>query len=80
MTMAIRATPTRSTIPLSVPDFRGNEWKYVKECLDTGWVSAAGPFGTRFERDIAAYVGSAHAVAVASGTVGLHIALKVVGA
>ena len=35
-------------IPLCVPSIRGNEWKYVKECLDTGWVSSAGPFVEAF--------------------------------
>lgn len=66
-------------IPLSVPELRGNEWKYVKECLDTGWVSSAGPFVDRFERDLAAYVGAKHAVAVINGTAALHLALLIVG-
>ena len=39
-------------ISLSVPEFLGNEWKYVKECLDMGWVSSAGPFVDRFEQDV----------------------------
>lgn len=66
-------------IPLSVPQLGGNEWAYLKECLDTGWVSSVGPFVDRFERGIADYVGAAHAVAVASGTAGLQIALHVAG-
>ncbi len=70
---------TISPIPLSVPELTGNEWTYVKECLDTGWVSSVGPFVDRFEREIAAYAGSAHAVAVVNGTAALHIALRVVG-
>ncbi len=68
-----------SVIPLSVPEIQGNEWKYVKECLDTGWVSSAGPFVSRFERELAAYAGAAEAVAVVSGTAGLHVALRAVG-
>ena len=36
-------------IHLSEPDFIGNEWKYVKECLDTGWVSSVGNFVNIFE-------------------------------
>ncbi|HYR89094.1 MAG TPA: LegC family aminotransferase [Terriglobia bacterium] len=66
-------------IPLSAPEIAGNEWKYVKECLDTGWVSSAGPFVTRFETEVSAYVGSTNAIAVANGTVGLHAALRAVG-
>lgn len=66
-------------IPLAVPVIRGNEWKYVRECLDTGWVSSAGPFVERFEREVATYVGAQHAVATASGTAALHIALRIVG-
>jgi len=64
---------------LAVPEIRGNEWKYVKECLDTAWVSSVGPFVKRFEKEIAEYAGIRYAVATVSGTAGLHIALKVVG-
>lgn len=66
-------------IPLSVPEIRGNEWKYIKECLDTNWVSSAGPFVDRFERVVAEYVGAKYAVATVNGTAALHIALLVAG-
>jgi len=66
-------------VPLSVPNISGNEWTYVRECLETGWVSSAGPYVDRFERDVADAVGVRHAVAAASGTAGLHIALLVSG-
>jgi perosamine synthetase len=66
-------------IPLSVPEIRGNEWKYVKECLDTGWVSSVGDYVNRFERMIAETVGTHSAVATSSGTSALHIALLVSG-
>ena len=69
----------RQPIPLSVPELSGNEWKYLKACLDTGWVSSAGPFVDRFERAVAAYVGAAYGVAVVNGTAGLHTALQVIG-
>ena len=39
----------RKTIPLCAPEIRGNEWEYIKKCLDTNWVSSAGPFVERFE-------------------------------
>jgi perosamine synthetase len=66
-------------IPLSEPEISGNEWKYVKECLDTGWVSSAGFFAQRFEAEFAKYVGTPHAIAVANGTAGLHVALRIAG-
>lgn len=66
-------------IPLCVPEIRGNEWAYIKECLDTNFVSSVGPFVDRFERDLAAYTGAKHAIATASGTAALHIALLVAG-
>jgi perosamine synthetase len=66
-------------IPLSVPSFKGNEWNYVKECLDTEWVSSAGKYVDKFESDFASYVGSSHAVACVNGTAALQVALKLVG-
>src|SRR5438128_10888927 len=69
------ASTSDNMISLSVPEISGNEWKYLKECLDTNWVSSAGPFVDRFEREVAAYVGARHAIAVASGTAALHAGL-----
>jgi perosamine synthetase len=66
-------------IPLSVPEIRGNEWKYMKECLDTNWVSSVGSFVNRFELAVAEYLGIKHAVATVNGTAALHIALLVAG-
>jgi perosamine synthetase len=66
-------------IPLCVPLLAGNEWKYIKECLDTNWVSSAGPFVDRFERMVASGIGSRDAVACANGTAALHLALLVAG-
>jgi perosamine synthetase len=71
--------PTETFVPLCVPEIRGNEWKYVKECLDTGWVSSVGSYVERFERMIADTVGVNHAVATASGTAALHVALRIAG-
>lgn len=67
------------TIPLSVPTIKNNEWKYVKECLDTGWVSSVGPFVDRFEQNICALTGAGYAVACINGTAALHTALQIVG-
>jgi perosamine synthetase len=66
-------------ITLSEPEIRGNEWNYIKECLDKGWVSSAGDFVIRFEREFAAYVGARQAAATVNGTAALHIALLVAG-
>jgi perosamine synthetase len=66
-------------IPLCVPEIRGNEWSYIKECLDTNFVSSVGPFVDRFERELATRVGARHAVATSSGTAALHVALLVAG-
>ena len=66
-------------IPLCVPEIGGNEWAYLKECLDTNFVSSVGPFVDRFERDVAACVGAKHAVACVNGTAALHISLLVAG-
>ena len=62
-------------IPLSVPSLKGNEWKYVKECLDTEWVSSAGKYVDKFEQDMASYLGAKHAIACMNGTSALHISL-----
>src|ERR1700677_5335250 len=66
-------------IPLAVPEVRGNEWRYVKECLDTAWVSSVGPYVDRFEQMLAQQVGTKHAVATVNGTAALHVALLVAG-
>ena len=67
------------TYPLHEPEFSGNEWKYVKECIDSRMVSSVGSYVDRFERMLEEYTGAKHAVAVVNGTAGLHIALKLAG-
>jgi len=64
---------------LSGPNISGNEWKYVKDCLDTGWVSSVGSYVNRFEELMAEYTGCKYAVATSSGTTALHIALLLAG-
>lgn len=66
-------------IPLCVPSIEGNEWKYLKECLDTNFVSSVGPFVDRFEKLVADYAGVKNAVATVNGTAALHTALLVAG-
>ena len=66
-------------LPLSAPALGGNAWKYVKECLDTGWVSSVGRFVSEFERSLERLTGSPHAVACVNGTAALHTALNLLG-
>ncbi len=66
-------------VQLHAPSFEGNEWKYVKECLDTGWVSSVGKYVDQFEKNLADYIGSKFCVAAVNGTAALHIALMIAG-
>ncbi len=66
-------------IPLAVPNLCGNEANYLQECIDTNFVSTVGEFVGRFEESVAVAAGSKGAVALASGTCGLHLALRAVG-
>lgn len=66
-------------IPLSVPVIEGNEWRYVKECLDAGWVSYLGWYVEKFEERVAKYVGTQYSVATVNGTSALHIGLIACG-
>ena len=66
---------SHTTYALHEPYFRGNEWKYTKECLDTGWVSSVGKFVDRFENELSDYTSVRNAVAVVNGTSALHLAL-----
>lgn len=78
---AVRAVVQNAgkNIALHEPEFRGNEWAYVRECLDTGWVSSAGKFVDRFEAMLTDFTGAAHAVATVNGTAALHVCLQLVG-
>jgi perosamine synthetase len=78
-TLAPGAPPATGMVPLIVPEIRGSEWDYVKECLDTGWVSSVGSYVDRFEQAVALHVGAKHAVATVNGTAALHTALLVAG-
>lgn len=79
VTDRIRLVVGAGAAALHEPNFVGNEWAYVKECIDTGWVSSVGGYVDRFEHDLAEYIGARHAVVVSNGTSGLHMALQLVG-
>jgi perosamine synthetase len=73
---AIRAVVGEGPAVLHEPRFAGNEWQYLRECLDSTFVSSVGQFVPRFEAQLAAYTGARYAVAVNNGTAALHIALR----
>ena len=62
-------------VPLSIPNFNGNEKKYVDDALEQGWVSTGGAYITRLEQQLAEFLKVDRAAACQSGTSGLHLAL-----
>lgn len=76
---AIRTVVGTGPVALHEPHFGGNEWIYLKECLDSTFVSSVGAFVDRFENELADYTGARYAVAVVNGTAALHIALSLAG-
>ena len=76
---AIRDVVGAGPAALHEPQFAGNEWRYLKECLDSTYVSSAGKFVERFEAALVEMTGVRHAVAVVNGTAALHVALQLAG-
>ena len=72
---AIASVVGDSPVGLHEPSFEGNEWRYLKECLDSTFVSSVGKFVDRFESDLTDFTGAKYAVAVVNGTSALHVAL-----
>jgi perosamine synthetase len=79
MTAGSPLPPPARRIPLAVPDIGPAEARYLQECVDSGFVSSVGPLVDRFERLTAEAAGAGEAVAVSSGTAGLHVALTALG-
>jgi len=69
----------KNPVALHEPCFSGNEWAYVKDCLDTGWVSSVGKYVDQFEDMLEDFTGVKRAIAVVNGTAALHLCLKLVG-
>ncbi|NFO91068.1 LegC family aminotransferase [Clostridium botulinum] len=69
----------KKIIPLSVPNLKGNEKKYVLDAIDEEWVSTGGKYINKFEEEIAKYLNVNGAVACQSGTAGLHLSLILSG-
>lgn len=62
-------------IPLSIPNFEGNERKYVDDAIDQGWVSTGGAYINKLEEQMAEFLGVPEVAACQSGTAGLHLSL-----
>lgn len=77
--VAIRSVVGVGPVALHEPSFAVNEWLYLKECLDSTFVSSVGKFVDRFEHDLVKFTGAKYAIAVVNGTAALHIALKLAG-
>ena len=67
------------TIPLNIPNLGGQEWSYLKDCLDSGWVSSAGKYVDLFEKKITEYTGAKYAISCVNGTSALQVALRLAG-
>ena len=69
----------KNFIPVNTPFLNGNEKKYLKECIDTGWISSEGPFVKKFEKEFAKKVGRKHGIAVTNGTAAIDVAIESLG-
>lgn len=76
---AIQGVVGKQPAALHEPTFEGNEWEYLKDCLDSTYVSSVGKYVDQFERDLSEYTGSNYAISVVNGTSALHISLKIAG-
>lgn len=66
-------------IPVSQPKLSDLELKYITDAVKSGWVSSLGRYIDTFEQKFAEFCGTKYAISVCNGTVGLHLALKVLG-
>ena len=76
---AIRTVVGHKPVALHEPSFEGNEWLYLKDCLDSTFVSSVGKYVDQFEADLASYTGAKYAISVVNGTAALQIALRLSG-
>lgn len=66
-------------IPLSIPNFEGNERKYVDDAIDQGWVSTGGAYINTLEKQLADFLNTHSVAACQSGTSALHLSLILSG-
>ena len=62
-------------IPVNTPLLSGNELEYIKNCIETGWISSEGPYIKEFEEKFSSYIGVHHGIAVSNGTAALDVAI-----
>lgn len=77
--MTVAPQPTPDPVPVNIPLLSGNEERYLRQCLQTGWISSEGPFVARFETELAMRVGREHGIACSSGSAALDIAVAAAG-
>lgn len=77
--MSLFSNIVKKQILLSTPHMGDREQEFVKEAFDTNWIAPLGPHVDTFEQEFCQVVGAKHAAAVTSGTVALHLALKLIG-
>jgi perosamine synthetase len=70
---------TSGPVPLHAPVFRGNEKKYLENCIDSTFVSSVGEFVNAFEKELAKFTGANYAVVTSNGTSALHVSLLLAG-
>ncbi len=71
--------PNAGPYPLHEPQIDGAAWSYVKDCLDSGWVSSIGDYVRWFEEKLVEITGAGHAIATVNGTAALHICMLLAG-
>ncbi|MCA9191804.1 MAG: LegC family aminotransferase [Planctomycetales bacterium] len=71
--------PSDDLVLLHGPYLPPKAREYIDDCLETGWVSSAGSFVTRFEEELARFTGVKRAIATVNGTAALEICLRLAG-
>ncbi len=66
----------QDAVPVNLPSLSGNELTYLKECIESGWISSEGPFVSQFENGFSRYIGREHGISVANGSAALDIAVQ----
>lgn len=66
-------------VPLSIPNFEGNERKYVDDAIEQGWVSTGGAYINKLEKSLAQFLHTDNVAACQSGTAALHLAMVEAG-
>ena len=68
-----------SKIPVSEPQFLGNESIYLNDCINSGWISSGGKYVKLFEKSFSKFIQSKYTLSTTSGTTALHLALASLG-